>query len=312
MPVAAASPSPDRREAIPTPRLTGAEMVDYTRPRATFSDVPLVRLVGWVLLAHGGCWVGSTEDLYERLREEVAGAAVTPVDLGGNASTFGRRLAAITADLEASGVRVTRERGKVDGVDRRRWRLWDPLCRRGSRDPEFHAFAAEMLVTDELSVRSTAAEIRAAYEVWAADREAPPLLQRPFWTLLRDEALRRGAYPTVIDERRVYKGLRLAHLPPPTGDESGLASLSETGEIDGEGKVASTGDLGTTLEDLRRLRIQANVGWISSTEALRQVGGGAACARPGSDARVAWTRTLFWIATAACLAAAVWVSLSGN
>ena len=185
-----------------------------------------------------------------------------------------------------------------------------------------------MLVTDELSVRSTAAEIRAAYEVWAADREAPPLLQRPFWTLLRDEALRRGAYPTVIDERRVYKGLRLAHLPPPAAAESDARPLVEEGSAErfpnaravfignpGERTVfiGSPGDFVPLYprDDAARRWPGADVAPVAASS-LQDEETTEAMEGAASDARVAWARTLFWIATAACLAAAVWVSLSGR
>lgn len=302
----------DLRRSLPSDpvnqRLTGVEMLAYNRPRACFAEAPLVRLIGWMLLSHGGRWFGSGEELLERLREEIASPTAEQVDLGANASTFGRRFAAARGALEAAGIGISRERSVIDGVDRWRWRLWATDCVEKARDERFDRFAAERLVvTGDLVERSTAAEIWDAYLAWSAPDELMP--KKKFHSLLRDEALRRGAYPTEIGGHSAFKGLRLARLP----DAETAAALADQPSRTKRAllevsMVRAGGGWDRNADDARTDARQK-----AFADARRQVDEVAAHTAAGADARVRTARVRFWIAaatSAASLLAAVWLSLS--
>lgn len=299
-----------RRRSLPAgpvnQRLTGVEMLAYNRPRACFAEAPLVRLVGWMLLSHGGRWFGSGEELLERLREEIASPAAEQVDLGANASTFGRRFAAARGALEAAGIGISRERSVIGGVDRWRWRLWATDCVEKARDERFERFAAERLVvTGDLVERSTAAEIWDAYLAWSAPDELMP--KKKFHTLLRDEALRRGAYPTEIGGRSAFKGLRLARLPNPVEPRPASEGIGLLERFIGTSVPQVSFDPETVALEGRGFA-GIPIPQASFVEEADEV---AAPTAAGADARVRTTRALFWIATATLLLAALWISLSG-
>jgi hypothetical protein len=194
-------------------RVAAAEM---TLPRAVHSTMPLVRLVGWMLVAEGGTWTGTMTQLWERLQEE-AGAApdAAPVALGANASTFGRRLFAAVPDMIAVGLQVETRYSGRDGVRVRRLVLSAPDIRPLTRAPESEAFAhfaEEMIVSCDFEGRNSAAEFYTAFCAWCAVQAIEPWAFRTFCIALKREAEKRGAYPAVIDGRKGWKGIRLPHV----------------------------------------------------------------------------------------------------